>query len=381
MVQNSSASQWLRSAHKPVLLLFACLFPLFADSIPIPGAGRRIAEIGDDFEDPAWEYIYNDPKSCQDLDAQKRNKPLGYSANGRWAESGYRGHPDVIERITPPAGGIAGSQGALLLKTLESGCPGEYNNQREQEDFLATFPQTFTPAQRPSVVVHYYLPPYDQWRPRLHAAQLSIRTQTLSHVKGGEPDPNGWIWPGMWIVFRPASEQYPTDTAYIRMRANEEGHDQAAIGLYPGWWTFGLSFSKDGKVHYFASEGAEPLDASDHLGSFYPYGRVIDEISSLFINVITVHDGATWSTEWIVDDAFFFVDDSAAVRASEHRATIPARPRQCKFHGTAGHPSPICDLQGKEIPMGAQMAPGAYFVYGRMILFSGGKLEPRRYRN
>src|ERR1700761_9260049 len=89
----------------------------------VPGTGRRVMEVGDDFEDPKWNYIANLPKSSENIDGQAR-LPGGVSANGRWFEPQMRGAPDVIERVATPPGGIPGSKGAMLMQTLWSGVPG-----------------------------------------------------------------------------------------------------------------------------------------------------------------------------------------------------------------------------------------------------------------
>ena len=63
----------------------------------VPGRGIELTQVGDDFEDPSWEYIPNNPKSTEDINDQQ-NTPIGKSKNGRWFEGIKRGHPDVVER-------------------------------------------------------------------------------------------------------------------------------------------------------------------------------------------------------------------------------------------------------------------------------------------
>ena len=38
----------------------------------VPGTGRRLQEVGDDFEDPKWTYNLNMPKSSSENDKQER---------------------------------------------------------------------------------------------------------------------------------------------------------------------------------------------------------------------------------------------------------------------------------------------------------------------
>ena len=61
-----------------------------AAQVFVPGSGKRVAEVGDDFEDPKWNYIANLPKSSMENDHQAR-LPGGISANGRWYEPELRG--------------------------------------------------------------------------------------------------------------------------------------------------------------------------------------------------------------------------------------------------------------------------------------------------
>src|SRR5688572_7746617 len=93
----------------------------------VPGTGTRMEQVGDDFEDPAWSFTFNLPKSSNNLDEQVR-RPGGRSRNGRWEESALRGEPDVIRRVSTPPGGLTGSTGALALRSLNTGVPNRVSN-------------------------------------------------------------------------------------------------------------------------------------------------------------------------------------------------------------------------------------------------------------
>src|SRR4029078_6078322 len=101
----------------------------------VPGTGRKIAEVGDDFEDEKWGYIMNFPKASANIDHIDR-QPAGGSTNGRWIESLYRGEMDIIKRVETPEGGLPGSNGAMLMKTLHSGIPGTYTYKMQQDALL-----------------------------------------------------------------------------------------------------------------------------------------------------------------------------------------------------------------------------------------------------
>ena len=52
----------------------------------VPGTGQKVSQVGDDFEDPDWKYIFNGYKSSEEQDGQHR-LPSGYSDNRRLMES------------------------------------------------------------------------------------------------------------------------------------------------------------------------------------------------------------------------------------------------------------------------------------------------------
>ena len=108
-----------RKSRKLALLPCTALLAVFSGSVAdaqsrsdivVPGTGVHMQQVGDDFEDENWEFIQNNPKSTEDIDENQR-MPLGKSTNGRWYEGAKRGHPDVVQRIPTPPGGIEGSEG------------------------------------------------------------------------------------------------------------------------------------------------------------------------------------------------------------------------------------------------------------------------------
>jgi hypothetical protein len=129
----------------------------------------RFQQVGDDFEDPKWNYFLNEPKSSSENDKQER-LPAGRSANGRWGEGLMRGQPDVIKRVATPPGGMSGSEGAMLIVSRYTGVPGSTSGQTRQDDLIALVDQRLggaIPVSRsPSVVVRVYLPPWEQWEER-----------------------------------------------------------------------------------------------------------------------------------------------------------------------------------------------------------------------
>src|ERR1041384_3648333 len=69
-----------------------------AQTLLIPGTGTLVDEVGDHFEDDKWAYTFESPKGSGSLN-HVDNFPAGYSGNGRWSESTYRGQPCVVQRI------------------------------------------------------------------------------------------------------------------------------------------------------------------------------------------------------------------------------------------------------------------------------------------
>ena len=135
----------------------------------VPGTGSEVIGVADDFEDPDWSYVKRDPKSTEDIDENQRG-PMGRSTNGRWYEGIKRGHPDVVERVVTPSGGLSGSRGALLLKSKFTGLPGRPSGKMHQDDFVANvqyrLKRTIKVSEAPSVTTRVFLPPVEEWEDR-----------------------------------------------------------------------------------------------------------------------------------------------------------------------------------------------------------------------
>ncbi|HEX5470848.1 MAG TPA: hypothetical protein VFW73_03125, partial [Lacipirellulaceae bacterium] len=165
----------------------------------VPGTGELLKDCGDDFEDPDWKYYYNFPKSSYEQDENQR-PPGGVSNNGLWHEGGKRGTPDVVKRIATPPGGLPGSKGALLIATKNSGVPGTFSNQQQQDDFLMMFNRrlgrSIPMSWQPSCTVRVYLPPWEDWEKR-NGPSFGMRCDCM----GREPDSSmEAYWPGMFIL-------------------------------------------------------------------------------------------------------------------------------------------------------------------------------------
>jgi len=279
-----------------------------ADAPFVPGRGEKVLQSGDDFEDPRWSYIKNGRKASYEDDEQQR-PPGGKSRNGRWYESALRGQPDVVRRVSTPPGGLAGSEGALLLGTKFSGIPGKLAGKQMQDDLLmgvqSRLGRAVPVSWSPSCSVRVYLPPFEKWENRT-GASFGLRADVRGRDSEGSVEP---YWPGFFILFRSeTSKKFDEDFAQISFRAQKSGRDFGGPKIYQhGWWTFGMSFTPDGQVHYYAREGVEDLTENDHLYSSFPYGSRCLYLDNIFFNVANWENGKNWSTPWVIDDPEFFV--------------------------------------------------------------------------
>lgn len=285
----------------------------------IPGTGIKISKVGDDFEDPNWEFVYQNPKSSQELDQETR-LPHGEARNQRWYEGIKRGHPDVVRRVPTPDGGLIGSHGALLLQSLRTGIPDRITNRMQQDDFIADVNYRLggaIPASHcPNVVVRVFLPPVAEWEDR-SGPHFAFRLAADTYRDGKSET----IWPGIFIVFESQERRsgQPQDYAYFRLRADRQGDDYRSRQIaQTGWWTLGLSLTPDGRIHYYASPGVDPLTSDDYLGSDMPFGTRCQSLKTFFFNVCNRDDGRSWSTEWIIDDPTVYyvpIETAAALSA------------------------------------------------------------------
>jgi len=294
----------------------AVLIGLFTTALPaahgqgvVPGTGIRLEKVGDDFEDPQWVYHAHLPKSSADIDSRSR-RPTGKSANGRWHE-GERGQPDVVRRVATPNGGLSGSQGSLFIASRNSGVPGVPTAKSQQDDlFLSVYSRLggYIPVSRsPSVVVRVFLPPWEQWENRI-GSSFALRA-TVRGSKGNRSRETEPYWPGLFIQFNSASRRpNQSDSARIVIRAAERGNDYRGPEItQTGWWTLGMSFTPDGRVHYYASPGVDDLTREDHIASHYCYGFRCQKFRNVFFDVFNRNNGRTWSTGWIIDDPMVYV--------------------------------------------------------------------------
>jgi hypothetical protein len=287
-----------------------------------PGTGIVVTEVADDFEDVNWSYTFNLPKIYNNEETTlNKNLPAGISSNQIWYEGPKRGQPDVIQRVPTPEKGIPGSQGALLLRSLQTG--GAYPTyKQQQDDFVCNFAQTIgkVPVSlSPNVVTRVYLPPIEQWERRTgchFAFRASLDTETPLYRNasfGSQSVKIDESWPGMFVNMEmkrpdPATPEDLPVRLFVWMKADQRGHQLKGPEITQlGWWTFGMSFTPDGQVHYYARPGVEDLTDSDYITSSFPYGQNAARLRNFFFNVCNGDDGKTWSTPFVIDDPKLYV--------------------------------------------------------------------------
>lgn len=273
----------------------------------VPGNGIRVARTGDDFEATDWVYHPNAPKSSYNIDENMRT-PGGMSSNQRWTEAGKRGTPDSVRRVTTPPGGLEGSTGAMLIRTLQSGIPGRPTGQQQQDDLLhnvqgqvgRTIPVSWTP----NCICRVYTAPATLWENR-NGPSFGYRIGLLGQ---GRKSSSEEYWPGMFIhMERGVKEGKQTYGFRLWVRGDGNGRDLPGPIFQPEEWiTLGMTCSPDGQVHFFARKGVEPLEPTDCLGSFWPYSYRAHSFQTFFYNIINQDDGRSVSTPWVVDDAMLY---------------------------------------------------------------------------
>jgi len=308
-----------------------CLTMMFCSHVGaqslIPGTGTPLTKVGDDFEDPNWQYDYRLPKVYNNKETKiAQNSPGGISLNRRWYEGSKRGQPDSIRRVPTPPGGLLGSTGALGLRSKMTGS-NRPSFQQQQDDFICNVAGRIgkiSVSRSPSVVTRVWFPPFEQWEPRSgchFAFRVAVETegngvmQRIGFRRFSSDEHPTESWPGFFINLDYQPNRTPSETApngpyraYMWMKATDNGRQIRGPQInQPGWWTLGISMTPDGRVHYYARPGVGDLTAADHIASATPFGKRTLRLRNFFYNVCSGDNGQSWSAEFIVDDPQVFV--------------------------------------------------------------------------
>lgn len=278
-----------------------------------PGTGLVIVQAGDDFEDSAWSFTHNFPKSSSNLDSNART-PQGVSANGRWEEGLTRGQPDILERVPTPTGGLAGSTHCLRVRSLNSGVPGSPSGNPQQDDLIGRISQIsgvgiIPVIRQPTLIARIRIPPPEQWE--------SVTLSAFSFRVGVEGTNGLKNWPGMFFQLNRTAR-----TVTLIGRANEQNQDfplslainyDTSLSSRNGWMTVGLSFTNDGRMHYYAGIGAGNLAEANLLNSRFPGNQPVKQLEYFFSSTVNTDNGSTWSPEFHLDDVRLTVNDGTPV--------------------------------------------------------------------
>src|SRR4029079_11707272 len=184
----------------------------------------------------------------------------------------------------------------------------------------------------PSMTVRVCLPPFEKWEQRTGASFGWRASGTgygpLEEEDSPEPRKRNWFtgrlrplgsgvdnfYPGMFIQFNSKKTTgKEKDSASFIIRGNSYGDFMGPEITEPGWWTLGMSFTGDGRVHYYAHKGVDDLTAKDHIASHFSQGVTCHRLNTMFFNLVNMDDGRTWSTPWVIDDPSFYTTNSAAI--------------------------------------------------------------------
>ena len=277
----------------------------------VPGTGTKVSQVGDDFEDVTWKWIPNFPKASEEIDKQAR-LPNGHAVNNRLYEPLKRGEPDVVKRVFTPPGGLPHSFGSLLIRTVESGVPGQVSNKMQQDDLCMNVAGNMggpiSVSRTPNFVVRVFVPPLNEWEPRT-GPSFGVRGSCFAKKSTGFMQTKlEEYWPGFFFcLYRKADGKGKEDFAALSIRSDKMGQDVFGPMITPGWWTVGMSFTPDGQIHYYAHAGLEDLKPKDCFYSQFPYNLKCETFETFFFNICNMDDGHTSSTAWIIDDPTLYL--------------------------------------------------------------------------
>lgn len=280
----------------PQKIICALLLPVVIGSLEqplvagqaIPGTGTRIEPLSDDFEDPDWAFDYSTQTSLNRL----------------W-KKGRRGSPEILERVSPPAGGLANQDGALRIRTVDQdddGYPIQEDLVTAQYDkILSENPQR---KDLPSVIARIFLPPSDPEGPAWSYIGLRMEARSTNQEVAIPR-----YYPSIWIH---QSNDASGKSAYaVRVRLGDGPTRDQLVGSLPGpgWYTVGVAFDADGIGHYYIGEGADPLTPEDKIydTSRFPGGSD-PRLDYLWYHFFSIGgtQGPTTTADFRIDDVGFY---------------------------------------------------------------------------
>ncbi len=287
-----------------------------ARAIQLPGTAHpRVADASDDFEDPAWTYIYNPPKSSMNASGNG-NLPAGFSTAGylhegtfysRFVEDTWRGQPEVVQRTTSI---VANGTGALELATFDTG-DGSFTDAISWQQYpaldntIAVAGNTALPsASMASSSYHLYVPPPSTWSanyPFWNFAYIGTDKNQDGYT-GASDDVPDWI--GVYFYTEAGSPYLAWETG-SDLTGEYAFNTRLLSDNDAGWWTLGFSTDTDKSYAMFAHRGLAPLTMADLLGTYDD----VDYFFGDFVGNFQIrHSLATMGPSWVIDDLDFFAE-------------------------------------------------------------------------
>ncbi|MFH1507170.1 MAG: hypothetical protein ABIG46_01910 [Candidatus Omnitrophota bacterium] len=267
--------------HLMLLLLISGVESKAGETTDIPnvlGRNHRLNDLCDDFEDVNWYFDYD-----------KRE-----SNNGLWkANTGDndKGEPEILKRVSPPAGGIIGSTGALVIQTNIPEKVVDKNKDQEDSESTGTGQHKLSREKQPVFIVRVYLPPFAEW-----GDYYSFGFRILAY--GNAPHDTPAV-PSIWIRY-----EGKIKGAHFYFRIfDKQGMPVEVIGKpikQYGWWTLAIAFDQNGNSRFYAKPGVEPLSNSDKMFDTNNNNLLIDYIGHSFFSL--GYTNGNLSPRIVVDD-------------------------------------------------------------------------------
>lgn len=279
----------------------------FAMAQPLTDGKVRVEALSDNFEDPAWSANFGD----------------------RWRGGSFRGAPEVLERVTPPANGLPGSTGALRIRSVDNGDdPHPTQEDFLTQDYTAALGRPLTRDDQVLTTIRVHMPAFSTWSNGVN--NFGFRMEPRSNSLIGVDNPVGYYYPSIWLW-----DNGPENRFVVRLGDGFASDLNVAPITQAGWWTLGIGFDADGIGHYYASPGVDPLTAADEIWDttmFNSFGGTDPRMDTLAYNFLSLGypAGPSLSPDFIVDDFEVFIvpePGTTALVAAMIGATLARRCR------------------------------------------------------
>ena len=208
----------------------------------------------------------------------------------------------------------------LMLKVVRASAATRHDQDDLLQDVKGRFGSEIPCSWTPNITTRVYVPAADKWEMR-YDYTFGFRAGLMGHTPKGKSDE---FWPGIFLEQQfdlKNSEKHSFVRA--RIRGDEWGRDlPGPVYECETWITMGMSFTPDGRCHFFSKAGVEDLTAKDHLGSWHSYNWRAHTFMAYFFNIMNIDDGRSLSTPWIIDDPALYVASAPQQRMAARPAGV-----------------------------------------------------------